>query len=166
MKYRYAAIYAALLGLSGNCAYGAEDRLTTTWKFDDWSVMCVEKDNVRACEARTFVSDKDGVPLVKLAVVRDSDKEMVFEVMVPLVTDLKKGIQFGVHGKHVNYVTRLPYSYCVPAGCIAKADLGGLLGKLKIGKEIHVSYSSVLQGEVRSTSSLMGFSDAYRSLTQ
>ena len=166
MKYRYAAIYAALLGLSGNCAHGAEDRLTTTRKFDDWSVMCMEKDNVRACEARTFVSDKDGVPLVKLAVVLDSDKETVFEVMVPLVTDLKKGVQFGVHGKHVNYVTRLPYSYCVPAGCIAKTDLGGLLGKLKIGKEIHVSYSGVLQGEVRSTASLMGFSDAYRSLTQ
>lgn len=160
-------VLSVLAGLAwANMAYAAPEKpKTSTERHGDWSVVCVEKEKGKVCNAQAnIVNAKDGKTVVQLSAGKSgkNKKSSVFQINVPLVVDLSKGVSVSIDGKNKK---KMDYIFCAQQGCFASVDMlkdKSFLRSLKAGSKMELSFNSLVLGEVKGQASLKGFSKAYR----
>lgn len=136
----------------------------------DWTIRCVTTESGNdPCELYQLLKDSDGNSVAEMTLIPLSNGEVAAgaTMVVPLETDLTKGLSFGIDG---NKASGYPFSFCAPVGCVSRMgftadELGALKGGSKANVEL-LPFGSDPENPVELELSLAGFTAAYSELEQ
>ncbi|RJE83692.1 invasion associated locus B family protein [Paracoccus onubensis] len=136
----------------------------------DWTIRCVTTESGNdPCELYQLLKDSDGNSVAEMTLIPLSNGEVAAgaTMVVPLETDLTKGLSFGIDG---NKASGYPFSFCAPVGCVSRMgftadELGALKGGSKANVEL-LPFGSDPKNPVELELSLAGFTAAYSELEQ
>jgi invasion protein IalB len=148
-----------------NLAVAAEEpnARTVTETFQDWQVICTEKDGESQCVARQQLLNQNRQTVIMLSLAKVGDDKMLLQIALPHMLDLTKQVGIGIDGQK----SRLyPYQFCNASACFVQVpDSDPLFGLFKKGTS--GTLQSTLMGEGKQLSfpfSLKGFSAALERL--
>lgn len=136
----------------------------------DWTIRCVTTESGNdPCELYQLLKDSDGNSVAEMTLIPLSNGEVAAgaTMVVPLETDLTKGLSFAVDG---NKASGYPFSFCAPVGCVSRMGFTpGELSALKGGSKASVGllpFGSDPENPVELELSLAGFTAAYNELAK
>ena len=139
---------------------------TVTEQFQDWTVACVEQEKGAVCEARHAISAPEGGVMGQISFSNRSDvpDQMLFQVALPLLADLKRTVAIQVEGKESH---QHQYAFCSPAACfVAEPAKPEMVTEFKKGVGFTIHARNIQNGEMALKGSLLGFSAAINRLNK
>lgn len=104
---------------------------TVTETYQDWLVVCAERDGNKQCEARQqLASSKTKQVVMQLTLVKPDKARQIFQIALPHMLDLTKQVGIAVDGQKAR---TYPYRFCNKAACFVQVEgndpLFAVLGK-------------------------------------
>ena len=137
-----------------------------TMNYQQWTLRCVTNEAGKQCEINQFVllrtQENDTTqPLMRVTFGRDSAGTETLLLMLPLGTNLVKGISFNV--SEVMTLEDLNVSFCVTGGCRLLYPVNsGLLAEMRAGGQGNVNLYYLNAPNVLSLPvDFTGFNEAY-----
>jgi len=155
---------AALLLITGVCQADGPNLRTVTEKFQDWTLVCVEKEGKKQCRVNQTLSNQNGETVAIINLVKKSIKEHLIEIVLPLLLNLTKHVNIAIDDKKQQ---KYSYNFCNNSACFVIAD--GIKGKsilrsFKGGNEGTIAVTPFSKEQVKFGFSLKGFSAAFKAL--
>ncbi len=133
----------------------------------DWSLRCLDSDGRYTCQMiQELSSSQSGERVVAFVIDKQKDStDFAGTFILPFGLQLNAGVSVQVDGKLV--FRAVPFSTCLPAGCLAPVDLtDAALQKLKAGRHLELSIKSMASQQlIPIEMSLAGFSAAFKRLS-
>lgn len=136
----------------------------------DWTIRCVTTESGNdPCELYQLLKDSDGNSVAEMTLIPLTNGEVAAgaTMVVPLETDLTKGLSFAIDG---NKASGYPFSFCAPVGCVSRMGFtSGELSALKGGSKASVGllpFGADPENPVELELSLAGFTAAYNELAK
>ncbi len=149
-------------------AASAQTPQRTTATYDDWTVRCDMRDNVKTCEmAQTVQIQGQPNPLTQIAIgrpTRNDPLKIVFQV--PINVWLPSGVKLATDDKDPGLLAS--YKRCLPVGCFADVELkDDLLKKLRgMVDNGKLQFKDAAQQDVSIPVSFKGFDQALDAMTK
>lgn len=135
---------------------------TVTETYQDWQLVCSERNKATQCEARQQVMNQNQqtVALLTLAIV--PEKKQLLQIALPHLLDLTKQVAIVIDEQKPR---PYPFRFCNPTACFLIVEAGDpLFDQLKKGSAGVIKVTPMGQAEVGFKFSLKGFSAALASL--
>ncbi|MBT3968333.1 MAG: hypothetical protein HOL04_08285 [Gammaproteobacteria bacterium] len=161
---------AVLLVIMPFSLLAAEDQpnvRTITEQFQDWTVACVEQEAATVCEARHAITAPDGGVQGQISISNrtDAEDQLLFQVALPLLADLKRTVAVQVEGKTKEEAHQFQYAFCSPVACfVAELANEKMVADFKKGVGFIIHARNIQNGEMALKGSLLGFSAAINRL--
>ena len=141
------------------------DTKNTTEQFDDWTLVCNENKENKACHATQKIANKQGQLVSTLNILKSADNKNVIEIVLPLMLDLTIPVAVQVDDKKLEHH---PYSLCNNQACfVLISDEAPLMQKMKQGLAMKVQVKPATQQEhLILQFSLKGLSRAIKALDE
>lgn len=153
------AIVYSLLNL--NAVADEPSIKTSSSVYQDWELACVEQGENKRCEVKQTLSNNAGQVVAVLTVAKP-DKETLFQVALPHMLDLKRGVKLEVDG---NALKTLEYSFCNQAACfILEREPKELISSFNKGTESQLVATQLDGKKLTLVVSLNGFAAALKAL--
>lgn len=163
MKMKYLFTSAILL-ITGLCHAEAPNLRTVTEQFQDWQMVCVEKDARKQCRINQTLVNEKGETIAMFNLVKKENGKHLVEIVLPLLLDLTKQVNVTIDEKKT---LKYPYNFCNNAACFVIADEdSSLLKAFEKGDLGALGVSPIGKKEVKFNFSLKGFSAALAALTK
>jgi invasion protein IalB len=144
-------------------AFGAPPPQRTTATYQDWTVRCDIEGATKTCEMVQTTQDQGrGRPVTLIAIGRrDKGSPLKIVVQVPVNVSLSAGIKLTTPDNTA--VLAASFDRCVPAGCVAEADVPDkLIATLRVLKTNgELRFTSAGRQDVTIPVSFNGFGDAH-----
>lgn len=133
--------------------------------YGDWSVTCVATGDTRQCSLSREHRQQDGRRVLGLEIVPDAAGGLVGAIVLPFGLRLGAGVTLEIDESPVGQV--LPFSTCLPAGCIVPLALDDAATQaLRSGETLTLSATIDDSGETLSFSvPLAGFTSGLERTT-
>ena len=160
-------ILSSLLSLSVavtslNAFAEGPDEKTTSQRFKDWESICVERADASQCRATQTLGNQQRQTVAVLNWYRPNAEVTVFELAVPLMVDLSKGVLLSFEG---GPTLKRDVRFCNNVACFVLAENDTeLLDNFKKGSVGTLAFTPISQQQNSLGFSLQGFSAAYESL--
>lgn len=155
-------IFAALV-FSTVHAQSQPDAKITSESYKDWTYNCLASSVEEQCEIVTKVVTNDGGTFAQLSFQITKDGQgPLFQIAVPTLVDLKKFVDLEVDKTPL---AKFGYSFCNRQACfVAERPAVEFIDALKRGNELVMTLRSVVNGDITTKISLLGFTDAFARL--
>jgi len=153
---------ATLLLIASNAQAEESNLRTITEQFQDWKMVCVEKEAKKQCRINQVLVNQNGNTLAIINVVqKDNDKHLI-EIVLPLMLELKQQVNIVLDQKKP---LKYAYNFCNNTACFVIANEDEkLLAAFKQATLGSLGVTPVGKEELQFNFSLKGFSAALSSL--
>jgi len=135
---------------------------TSTETYKDWQLACVEQGEVKRCEIKQTLLNKDSKPVSVISLAKKNNNDLLMQIALPHMLDLSVPVQLDVDGKNQ---ASLPFKYCNSIACFIFVDNDTtLFSAFKKGSSGTISTRSVTGEGIKLEFSLSGFSSAVSNL--
>ena len=128
--------------------------------FDDWNVLCLERDNgdKRCRMTQTLVQDNPRREVFRWVVAMNQEEAMESILSVPLGVDLRQGVELALGGDEPISV---PYEVCGRRWCQARMPMSaGMAELMGAGMPVQVTYVNPRGQRLRMEVTVRGFREA------
>ncbi len=165
MKQWGRACFLAVM-LAGGIA-SAEAVESTTYRFDDWQVVCQQDDeHHNLCTmSQQGIDRKSGRQIYQVAVsFPDGSGQPRLDVLVPLGVSLPFGVRIEVD-KGAGAPFNMRYRYCVGSGCLAETNMNQkMLDAFRHGHKASIHVQDQNKKDLALPISLKGYTKAFSKL--
>jgi invasion protein IalB len=103
---------------------------TVTETYQDWLVVCTEREGNKQCQAQQQLVNKNKQVVVQLTLAKTDKAKQLLQIALPHMMDLTKPVGIVVDGQKAR---PYPYRYCNKAACFVQVEgndpLFAILGK-------------------------------------
>ena len=163
MRLVLSSFLSLTLGMAslGALAEGPDEK-TTSQRFKDWESICVERAEASQCRATQTLGNQQRQTVAVLNWYRPNSEVTVFELAVPLMVDLSKGVLLSFDG---GPALKRDVRFCNNVACFVLAENDSeLFDNFKKGSVGSLAFTPISQPQNSLGFSLQGFSAAYDSL--
>lgn len=145
-------------------AGNAQSQTRTERTFDDWKVLCVERDEGgKRCRMTQALVQRDSRrQIFRWVVTVDQEGEMVNVLSAPLGVSLRSGVELLVEG---NEPVSVPYEVCGRRWCQARLPMSPQISDpMATGMPVQVTYVNPRGQQLRMEVTVRGYRDAFNYL--
>lgn len=142
----------------------AQSQTRTESTFDDWKVLCVERDEggKRCSMTQALIQKESQREIFRWLVAVDQEGEMVNVLSAPLGVSLRPGVELLVDG---NEPVSVPYEVCGRRWCQARLPMSPQISDpMATGMPVQVTYVNPRGQQLRMEVTVRGYHDAFNYL--
>lgn len=138
---------------------------TTSERYKDWTFNCIEVNSIEQCEIVTRIIAQDGSVFSQISIqIKGNMDDPLLQIAIPTMSDLKVPLTLEFESEPP---VQFQYSFCNAKACfIVEPAIEPVLDHLKLKNTVILTLRSIVNGEIRARASLLGFSDAFRRLSE